>query len=251
MFSFVCFHPQRPPSFSADFPCRSGGRCVSRTLVCDGRPDCLDASDEMNCQPELPSLRAQGAPEAVPAPPGSREAVVAPVPAPPSFAQGAVIAGASPEFVVQKALAPSRVQAVALASPSGAAQSRIATGVVPPSVQKALLAIPPANDQVAAEPPPSPQEAAPVLPPGLERQPPAAAAPALPAGVQEVAALPHADAQPTELMCQMHYARLCKDGSDCVLNIHVCDGENDCADGSDEVGCPNRCRKGWYFFQSI
>ncbi|KAI4900074.1 hypothetical protein NFI96_023497 [Prochilodus magdalenae] len=38
----------------------------------------------------------------------------------------------------------------------------------------------------------------------------------------------------------------CKDNSDCVLFVHVCDGEKDCADGSDEAECATVCSKGQF-----
>ncbi|XP_028312744.1 low-density lipoprotein receptor-related protein 1 [Gouania willdenowi] len=35
--------------------------------------------------------------------------------------------------------------------------------------------------------------------------------------------------------------KLCRDGAECVPYSHVCDGEVDCSDGSDEEGCESTC----------
>ncbi|XP_042311579.1 low-density lipoprotein receptor-related protein 2-like isoform X2 [Sceloporus undulatus] len=35
----------------------------------------------------------------------------------------------------------------------------------------------------------------------------------------------------------------CRDGKECVSFEYICDGENDCTDGSDEDGCPEYCNR--------
>ncbi|XP_051551957.1 low-density lipoprotein receptor-related protein 2-like [Myxocyprinus asiaticus] len=54
-----------------------------------------------------------------------------------------------------------------------------------------------------------------------------------------------AASEPVPLICKLGF-KPCKDGSECVLNSHVCDGENDCSDGSDEDECASVCSVGQF-----
>ncbi|MCJ8742663.1 hypothetical protein PDJAM_G00084880 [Pangasius djambal] len=51
-------------------------------------------------------------------------------------------------------------------------------------------------------------------------------------------------AEASSLKCPLGF-KPCKDGSECVLYSHMCDGEKDCKDGSDE-DCERQCKKGQF-----
>ncbi|XP_028318085.1 low-density lipoprotein receptor-related protein 2 isoform X3 [Gouania willdenowi] len=205
--------PLAPPQKKNTVRCRLGSRlcgdgteCVLNSHVCDGERDCGDGSDEDGCEMVVPALMK-------PAPLNDSPAPVEPltdVPTQPPCTSPSVLCPGS-----SLCLKPSQLCDGKIDCPDG-------------SDEKCVQRCPYATDFLCRD-----RRSC------VSERKVCDGRSDCSDGSDEVncpSVAPLAPPQKNTVRCRLG-SRLCGDGTECVLNSHVCDGERDCGDGSDEDGC--------------
>ncbi|XP_008323120.1 low-density lipoprotein receptor-related protein 2-like isoform X2 [Cynoglossus semilaevis] len=187
---------------SCEYRCADGKRCIQKKFLCDGERDCLDGTDEMDCEPAVVET---------PAPPASttRPACIAP----------SVLCPGSSICISESRLCDTQIDC-----PDGfdeqecVFQCQNKDDFLCRDKRKCVSSFMVCDGRAHC-----------------------------PDGSDEIKCqsldllTPTFDPRPKPLKCRKGF-KLCKDGLDCVLYSHVCDGEKDCQDGSDEDGCAAQCK---------
>ncbi|XP_029941468.1 low-density lipoprotein receptor-related protein 2 [Salarias fasciatus] len=203
-----------------EFQCAHGKMCIPEAQVCDGRSHCRDNSDEMNCWKPTKTCehRCADGKRCLPkkllcdgerdCPDGSDEL-------------GCVRCPGSTACILQQQLCDGQRDC-----PDGSDESNCVAKCENPndflcSDQRKCIPMKEVCDGQIHCPDGSDEK----------RCPP-----------QKTASnVPNTQSEP--LKCRRGF-KPCKDGLECVMYSHVCDGEKDCKDGSDEVGCATKCKEG-------
>ncbi|XP_056258757.1 low-density lipoprotein receptor-related protein 2-like [Seriola aureovittata] len=191
---------------SCEYRCVDGKRCIPNKFLCDGERDCLDGTDEVGCDPTTTTK---------PAVLMSTSACIAP----------SVLCPGSSLCISEDQLCDGQRDC-----PDGFDENGC---VVQCENHDDFLC----SDRRKCVPRMQVCDGRAHCPDGSdERQCQSADSPAS-------SSINVLNARSAPLRCRKGF-KPCKDGLHCVMYSHVCDGEKDCQDGSDEEGCAVKCKAG-------